>query len=94
MGESFYSNGVKGLNITGGIGVLGVSDYATGIKGTTQRGVGVYAEVTIQDGLPFVAQSTINSPLVADFRGTQGIASNKLYLGGGTHEEKRISIIH
>jgi len=26
--------------------------------------------------------------LVADFRGTQGIASNKLYLGGGTHEEK------
>lgn len=88
VGESFYSNGVKGLNTTGGIGVLGVSDYATGVKGTTQRGVGVYAEVTTQDGLPLVAQSTVYSPLVADFRGTQGIASNKLYLGGGTHEEK------
>jgi hypothetical protein len=88
VGESFYSNGVKGSNITGGIGVLGVSDYATGVKGTTQRGVGVYAEVTTQDGLPLVAQSTAYSPLVADFRGSQGIASNKLYLGGGEHTEK------
>jgi hypothetical protein len=88
VGESFYSNGVKGSNITGGIGVLGVSDHATGVKGSTQRGIGVYAEVTTQDGLPLVAQSTAYSPLVADFRGSQGIASNKLYLGGGTHSEK------